>query len=132
MDDGKAAFAFARRASRGKPCAHLPVEGGRTHLRLSAKEGKFAKIGEEYNIKYCIFAENMVQYIRDFRRRGYLAADFGVMAMITARVRSHAKVNLTLEIVGRDGGFHLLDSLFLNFISYYNAYKNNKYLLKKS
>lgn len=31
--------------------------------------------------------------------------------MITARVRSHAKVNLTLEIVGRDGGFHLLDSL---------------------
>ena len=28
--------------------------------------------------------------------------------------------------------FHLLDSLFLNFISYYNAYKNNKYLLKKS
>ncbi len=31
--------------------------------------------------------------------------------MTTARVRSHAKVNLTLEIVGRDGGFHLLDSL---------------------
>ena len=31
--------------------------------------------------------------------------------METARVRAHAKVNLTLEIVGRDGGFHLLDSL---------------------
>jgi 4-diphosphocytidyl-2-C-methyl-D-erythritol kinase len=31
--------------------------------------------------------------------------------MKTVKVKSYAKVNLTLEIVGTDGGFHLLDSL---------------------
>ncbi len=30
--------------------------------------------------------------------------------MQTVRIVAHAKVNLTLEIVGREGGFHLLDS----------------------
>ena len=32
-------------------------------------------------------------------------------AMNTVKVKAYAKVNLTLEIVGQDGGFHLLDSL---------------------
>ena len=31
--------------------------------------------------------------------------------MQSVRIVAHAKVNLTLEIVGREGGFHLLDSL---------------------
>lgn len=31
--------------------------------------------------------------------------------MYRTKVRAYAKINLTLEIVGREGGFHLLDSL---------------------
>ena len=31
--------------------------------------------------------------------------------MNTVKIKSHAKVNLTLEIVGIEGGYHLLDSL---------------------
>lgn len=31
--------------------------------------------------------------------------------MHTVKIKSYAKVNLTLEIVGREGGYHLLDSL---------------------
>ena len=31
--------------------------------------------------------------------------------MDTVRVRAHAKINLTLDVVGTEGGYHLLDSL---------------------
>ena len=31
--------------------------------------------------------------------------------MNTVRVRAHAKINLTLDVVGTEGGYHLLDSL---------------------
>jgi 4-diphosphocytidyl-2-C-methyl-D-erythritol kinase len=31
--------------------------------------------------------------------------------MNTVKIKSYAKVNLTLEIVGVEGGYHLLDSL---------------------
>ncbi len=44
------------------------------------------------------------------RRRGILAAVWG-KKMYKAKVRAYAKVNLTLEIVGRAGGYHQLDSL---------------------
>jgi len=47
---------------------------------------------------------------RKNRRRAILAAVWG-KKMYKTTVRAYAKVNLTLEIVGREQGFHLLDSL---------------------
>ena len=38
--------------------------------------------------------------------------------MQTVRIKSYAKINLTLEIVGKEGEFHLLDSLVANIDMY--------------
>ena len=35
----------------------------------------------------------------------------GGQAMATVKIKAHAKINLTLEITGVEGGFHILDSL---------------------
>ena len=44
-------------------------------------------------------------------RRGFLAAIFKGAGMNTVKIKSYAKVNLTLEITGVENGFHMLDSL---------------------
>lgn len=44
-------------------------------------------------------------------RRVFLAAFFKTGRMNTVKLKSYAKINLTLEILGVEGGYHLLDSL---------------------
>lgn len=41
----------------------------------------------------------------------FSATIFGIDGMKTVRIKSYAKINVTLEIVGEQGGYHLLDSL---------------------
>ena len=49
--------------------------------------------------------------IEQTKRRGVPRRIFWGNAMNSVKIKSYAKVNLTLEIVGVEGGYHLLDSL---------------------
>ena len=44
-------------------------------------------------------------------RRGVSPSHFSGEKMKTVKIKSYAKINLTLEIVGVEGEYHMLDSL---------------------